>query len=113
MVYLALEIAQKRADEGNDVDAANIYTYILQGHPDNALALYGRGVALLSCDLPERALNDLNRACEIEPSNGRIYGVRSFVYSKLDRHTDALADVNTLFWAKLAALCSKIRLELS
>lgn len=63
--------------------------------PDNADALARRGAAALAARDYERALADLNRACELAPGVATTFFDRARVHLAQQHHPQALADLDT------------------
>lgn len=91
--HAELEAALNHSED-NPQEAIAICTRILEKQPDNATCLYIRSIAYQTCELYEKAIDDLDRAIDIEPYDGYFYGMRGQIYFTMHRYVEALDDTN-------------------
>ena len=90
-----LKDAKQAMQEKNYPRVVEILDAHLAESPDDHRALLLRGEALVELNVPDKALTDLNRAIELQPTkNGRDLVSRGRAYISLREYNKALADLN-------------------
>jgi tetratricopeptide (TPR) repeat protein len=81
--------AFSRGDFGK---SESLFTHILNNNPDHKLALVSRGAARLNDARPDVAIDDFNRALELDPSYARAFHLRGLAQERQDNHPAAIDD---------------------
>ncbi len=82
----ALSAALKHHQSGNLRQAEAIYRQILTVEPNNAQALHLLGVTALQMGQPAAAVEQIQRACQIDPYNATFHGNLGSAYGTLGRY---------------------------
>lgn len=80
-VNVALQLALFYNAEKRPRKSVEVYTQIIEEHPDNGLALEGRGDALLSIGKHGRAIADYEKALKLLPDDPSLFNNLSWVLS--------------------------------
>ncbi|MDJ0784842.1 MAG: tetratricopeptide repeat protein [Desulfosarcinaceae bacterium] len=70
----------------------SLFTKILSVTPDHKQALVSRGAARLKNERTRVALEDFNRAIELDASNARVFHLRGLAHEKQGNQTAAIED---------------------
>ena len=71
-----------------------VYTQIIALDPDDANALYNRGVIYSNLKNYEKAIKDYNQAIKLKPDYAKAFYNRGVIYSDLKNHEKAIEDYN-------------------
>ncbi len=72
----------------------SLWTDSIKKSPNKCRPYYNRGTVLLNENKYGKALNDLNRAIEIDPTYAEAYSNRGFIFSKQGEYDKAVNDFN-------------------
>ena len=64
----------------NFTDSIELFARALNSAPDNKTALVSRGAAYLRLKDPKRALNDFDRALEVDPNYARTHHLKGLAH---------------------------------
>ncbi len=79
--------------QGRYAEAISSFTKALEYRPDEVVVFNGRAGAYAGLGQVDKALDDLNRAIELDPDDPVAYGLRGTILSKTDRQA-AFDDLN-------------------
>jgi tetratricopeptide (TPR) repeat protein len=87
--------ALAEAQQENHEQAIELFTQLIQRHPDSATDYNNRGLVYFQSGEREAAIADYNRALQINPSLGSIYNNRANYYAAEGQLLDAILDYST------------------
>ncbi len=91
LVPVLIAIADMTEDGQKKIE---LFSQVLKTVPNNAQALFGRGVALFATGKKEEALTDLTAARKADAENPRVQLALGLVLAAMDRTDDALEAIN-------------------
>ena len=79
---------------GEEMQALNTFTKIIDLDSTDGMAYYNRGSIYSNMRLYDKALQDLNRTIELLPDYGSAYNNRGLVHERMEHYEEALSDFN-------------------
>ena len=70
------------------------FTQVLKLQPDNATILQNRSGAYRMLKDLDKSLEDLEKACQIDPNNVQQYGIRGALYMTSKKWNDTMINLN-------------------
>jgi tetratricopeptide (TPR) repeat protein len=73
-------------------NSIDLFTQAAEFSPENKLVFVSKSVAYLKLERAEEALNDINRAIEIDENYAKAYHIRGLIHEKSGNDNEALSD---------------------
>jgi len=89
-----LELGASHSDSGENKDAIEIYSKVLEVNPNNAEAYRGLSISYYNIRNFEKALSSIETGIKLEPNNARMYTWRGTMYAWTYIFPLALANMN-------------------
>ncbi|SOD99726.1 caspase family protein [Spirosoma fluviale] len=84
----------KNADEERDsLKAIQLYSKIIEQHPTESLAYYGRAIVRRQAGQLTEAINDIEQAIRLNDSSAVYYAQKAFIYLSLSEYDRAANDI--------------------